>query len=376
MTCCRGAAGQTTCTAAPATTRSSAGRRRQALRRPGADTLTGGRGRGPAVRGYRARPDPRSQRGPRPRRLWSGTRHGRSSTRATLAVRCEVVRRPAARQARQHHASDNASPPAARRGRPADCRLPTRSPSLGPTRGPARRSPADPPVDPPVDPPLRRRTTIRSCSRPVTSPTAPRAPSRPPRCSTTCPAPSRRSATPPIRTAAYEDFANCYHPTWGRHKARTRPAVGQPRVRHPGAVPYWNYFGDVRRRGRPGLVQLRPRRLAHRRPEQQLLRGRGGCFEGSPQLEWLRADLAANPSTVHRCVLAHPALQLGSEARQRPQHGALLAGPVRARRGARAERRTTITTSASRPRRRSATSTSRTASGSSSSAPAAASCAR
>src|SRR5690606_28998263 len=31
------------------------------------------------------------------------------------------------------------------------------------------------------------------------------------------------------------DFANCYEPTWGRHKARTRPAAGARGYRTAGA---------------------------------------------------------------------------------------------------------------------------------------------
>ena len=40
-----------------------------------------------------------------------------------------------------------------------------------------------------------------------------------------------------------EEFANCYEPTWGRHKARTRPAVGNHEYGTPGAAGYFSYFG-------------------------------------------------------------------------------------------------------------------------------------
>src|SRR5437763_12910186 len=39
------------------------------------------------------------------------------------------------------------------------------------------------------------------------------------------------------------DFTNCYEPSWGRHKARTRPAVGSHEYFSPGAASYWQYFG-------------------------------------------------------------------------------------------------------------------------------------
>jgi hypothetical protein len=38
---------------------------------------------------------------------------------------------------------------------------------------------------------------------------------------------------------AYE----CYHATWGRHKARTRPTPGNHEYNTPGAAPYYAYFG-------------------------------------------------------------------------------------------------------------------------------------
>src|SRR5688500_13673477 len=47
---------------------------------------------------------------------------------------------------------------------------------------------------------------------------------------------------------AYEDgteaeFQNCYDPSWGRHKARTRPVPGNHEYNTPGATGYFNYFG-------------------------------------------------------------------------------------------------------------------------------------
>ncbi len=39
------------------------------------------------------------------------------------------------------------------------------------------------------------------------------------------------------------DFWSCYHPSWGRHKARTRPAPGNHDYVTPGATGYFNYFG-------------------------------------------------------------------------------------------------------------------------------------
>jgi acid phosphatase type 7 len=45
-------------------------------------------------------------------------------------------------------------------------------------------------------------------------------------------------------------FNNCYDPTWGRHKARTKPAVGNHEYRTAGASGYFDYFGAAA--GEPG----------------------------------------------------------------------------------------------------------------------------
>ena len=40
-----------------------------------------------------------------------------------------------------------------------------------------------------------------------------------------------------------DEFARCYEPTWGRHKGRSRPAVGNHEYGTPGAAGYFAYFG-------------------------------------------------------------------------------------------------------------------------------------
>ena len=39
------------------------------------------------------------------------------------------------------------------------------------------------------------------------------------------------------------EFTNCYGPTWGRHKARTKPSVGNHEYHTSGASGYFGYFG-------------------------------------------------------------------------------------------------------------------------------------
>ena len=130
----------------------------------------------------------------------------------------------------------------------------------------------------------------------MTSPTAPRAAEQ-----TATLLDGLRGTVTPLgdtrlsETARYEDFANCYDPTWGRHKDRTRPAVGNHEYDTPGAVPYWEYFGAAAGEAGKGWYSYDLGSW-----HVVVLNGNcaevGGCSEGSPQYEWLRADLAANPS--------------------------------------------------------------------------------
>src|SRR5262245_22404128 len=44
-------------------------------------------------------------------------------------------------------------------------------------------------------------------------------------------------------TGAASDYNNCYAPSWGRHKARTRPAPGNHEYDTSGASGYFGYYG-------------------------------------------------------------------------------------------------------------------------------------
>ena len=47
-----------------------------------------------------------------------------------------------------------------------------------------------------------------------------------------------------------DQFMNCYEPTWGRHKDRTYPSVGNHEYHTPDAAGYFDYFGSAA--GEPG----------------------------------------------------------------------------------------------------------------------------
>jgi hypothetical protein len=115
-------------------------------------------------------------------------------------------------------------------------------------------------------------------------------------------------------------FRHCYDPTWGRSFDRTRPAVGNHEYETSGASGYFDYFGW--RAGEDGKGWYAYNRGAWR---VYVLNSSchhvGGCFVGSRQERWLRADLAAHP---RECVLAywhHPRFSSGFHGNQRAVRG-------------------------------------------------------
>ena len=92
------------------------------------------------------------------------------------------------------------------------------------------------------------------------------------------------------------DYANCYEPTWGRHKSRTRPIPGNREYLTPNATGYFNYFGSAAGDPATGYYSY-DLGAWHILALNTQFTGK----EGSPQAEWVKADLAANPK---KCTLA------------------------------------------------------------------------
>jgi hypothetical protein len=93
------------------------------------------------------------------------------------------------------------------------------------------------------------------------------------------------------------DLNNCYAPTWGRHKSRTHPTVGDNDYDTAGAAGYYNYFGAAAGDPSRGYYSynLGAWHIIHLNGEC------GSCKATSPQGQWLAADLAANPRA---CIAA------------------------------------------------------------------------
>jgi len=102
-----------------------------------------------------------------------------------------------------------------------------------------------------------------------------------------------------------EDFKNCYGPTWGRFKERTKPALGNHEYAVPGAgaSAYFEYWGTQ-------AGQLGRGYYSYELGDWHVVvlntncnaRNLGGCGTGSPQETWLKEDLGKRPSA---CILAY-----------------------------------------------------------------------
>ena len=107
-------------------------------------------------------------------------------------------------------------------------------------------------------------------------------------------------------TGSREDYRTCYGPTWGRHRARTRPVAGNHEYLSAGAFPYFEYFGEAAGPFGDGYYSfdIGPWHII-------ALNSNVDVGESSEQVRWLRDDLRASRA---RCTLAdwhHPLFSSG-----------------------------------------------------------------
>jgi acid phosphatase type 7 len=86
-------------------------------------------------------------------------------------------------------------------------------------------------------------------------------------------------------------YTNCYKPTWGKYKNRTKPVPGNHDYQTAGATGYFNYFGV-------------PKYYAYNSGDWRIyaLNSEIDTSATSAQVKWLKADLANNPK---KCVMAY-----------------------------------------------------------------------
>jgi hypothetical protein len=108
-----------------------------------------------------------------------------------------------------------------------------------------------------------------------------------------------------------ENYANCYGPTWGRHKNRTYPTIGNHDLQEASGAPYFAYFGA--NAGPAGLgyysVDLGAWHVVS-------LNSQIAAGPGSAQYEWLKADLAVSTAACTLAMWHHPLFSSGTNGNQ------------------------------------------------------------
>ena len=133
-------------------------------------------------------------------------------------------------------------------------------------------------------------------------------------------APSRVFAMGDLQynSGSLTDFNVSYQNSWGEFKSKTNPVVGNHEYGTSGAGGYFSYFGDAATPRQPGCrrdcdgyysfdvpVGSSKWHIAVINGECARINGGVGCAVGSPQYNWLKADLEANAATTCTAVLTH-----------------------------------------------------------------------
>jgi hypothetical protein len=107
-----------------------------------------------------------------------------------------------------------------------------------------------------------------------------------------------------------EDYRDCYDPTWGPFKDRTRPAPGNHDWVTKDLKGYLDYFGTA---AAPDGLPWYSYDLGtwHIVVLDSMCQETGGCGEGSAQGRWLAADLAASGAHCTLAIWHHPRFSSG-----------------------------------------------------------------
>jgi hypothetical protein len=130
------------------------------------------------------------------------------------------------------------------------------------------------------------------------------------------------------RSGTVYEFAYCYGPSWGRHKARTKPTVGNHEYDTAGASGYFGYFGAAAGDPDKGYYSYDLGEW-HIVALNSMCEEVGGCGANSPMVSWLKQDLAANPASCTAAIFHHPLFSSGAvhgnDPKMRPSWYALYA---------------------------------------------------
>jgi acid phosphatase type 7 len=102
------------------------------------------------------------------------------------------------------------------------------------------------------------------------------------------------------------NYRDCYDPTWGRHKHRTRPAPGNHEYETAGGAAYFDYFGPSA--GPPGLgyysFEAGPWHVVS-------LNSNVAANQSSAQYQWLANDLLTRNARCVAAIWHHPMFSSG-----------------------------------------------------------------
>jgi acid phosphatase type 7 len=105
----------------------------------------------------------------------------------------------------------------------------------------------------------------------------------------------------------YDEFMNCYDPTWGRFKDRTFPSAGNHDYATGNAEGYFRYFGAAAGNAGDGYYSYELGAW-----HVIVLNSSLPVASGSIQEQWLRADLASHPAACTLAYWHHPLFSSGS----------------------------------------------------------------
>src|SRR3954453_22932603 len=129
---------------------------------------------------------------------------------------------------------------------------------------------------------------------------------------------AKPTAVLPLGDTQYEQgildtYARSYDPTWGRLRGITHPAVGNHEYSggEGNGAGYYDYFNGIGADNGPAGPRGRDYYSYdiggwHLIALDSICSQVGGCEPGSPQEEWLRADLAAHPAACTLAYWHHP----------------------------------------------------------------------
>jgi hypothetical protein len=100
------------------------------------------------------------------------------------------------------------------------------------------------------------------------------------------------------------EYTNCYDPTWGAVKSRSRPAIGNHDYATAAGAAYFNYFGATAGAKGQGWYSYDLGSwhvIALNSNCDQV-----SCASSSAQVSWLKSDLAAHPAQCTLAYFHHP----------------------------------------------------------------------